>query len=242
MKVFTRKDVDKVYSEVVAEYLAKGQLNSMSMGSSNGDIAHVDVAVGNDVYRIRMVDENIQTGEGRWDRDHATLVKVLKYKNAARKDEHLWDKDGEEVETRGTYFSIDGGSSRARAYVEKEGLAEYWEIHKARVHRRCEDVNRDRREVEVTKELAKIALRAAAKTDERGFKSFKSPGDVKKIEKYHYEMTDYIWVPSKNPDEWRQQRVDGTRVRSGYNITFQIAGKNQKILNVGTDVFVPNKK
>ena len=51
----TRKDIDRIYTEKVAELLAQGyQIHTGSMGGSQGEIAHTDFIKGSEILRLLL--------------------------------------------------------------------------------------------------------------------------------------------------------------------------------------------
>lgn len=53
--IYKKQDIDRIFTEKVSELIAQGfQINPATMGSSQGEIAHVDLCKGNEILRVRL--------------------------------------------------------------------------------------------------------------------------------------------------------------------------------------------
>lgn len=93
MNIITRMDIDKKFSETVTELIAKGwYINTGTMGSSQGEIAKVDLTDGTYIYRV-LLEADYKYGE-RVEHDiyvDTLTIRVIKYPENVKSDSTLWN-------------------------------------------------------------------------------------------------------------------------------------------------------
>ena len=157
MNITLLKDLEKAFTEMVSEYIAKGMMIHLnSMSGTQGEKAKVDLTDGKDVYRIRLERESCFDDEF-WG-DKMVLI-VEKHSGADKKDldnwDTIWNNKGEEV-YRKEWFSV--SNRRNKAFVETlEEARECTRKQRDRYHSRL--VDKDVKEIKVIGEDRLTALR-----------------------------------------------------------------------------------
>lgn len=128
--VIFSKDIQKFFTEVVNEYLAKGMMfNIGTMRGSQGEIAKVDLTDGTDVYRIRLHCESSYEDDYWGELMIVTIEKFAGCASDSMDDSTLWNDRGEKIFEK-VWYGLD---RNRKVFVET--------IEEAKA---CESKNRDR--------------------------------------------------------------------------------------------------
>lgn len=98
--VYTFKEVQKCFTDKVAEYIAKGYtIHTSSMtGSYMG--AKVDFIVGHDIHRVVMYEDRVKHPTNKYETLDVYKIEVLVYRNVANLHvDTLWYDRGEVIDT-----------------------------------------------------------------------------------------------------------------------------------------------
>ncbi|MCQ2050456.1 MAG: hypothetical protein MJZ22_05605 [Candidatus Saccharibacteria bacterium] len=95
-------DINKKFTEIVSEYLAKGMVFSDSMkGCQTNEVIKVDLTDGKDIFRVRIADE-IWSDEDDYGHE-VTKIYVERFDADCKRT--LWNGDGEQI-AEYVYFQL----------------------------------------------------------------------------------------------------------------------------------------
>jgi len=91
--IIKRTDMDKMFSQTVARYMADGMwINTESMSGSQGEVGKIDLTDGVNVYRVLF------TNSLDWTTDFGAYKSMIQVRKYEVTEHTLWNQDGEVVE------------------------------------------------------------------------------------------------------------------------------------------------
>ena len=135
-KVYTRNDIDRLFSEKVAELMAEGRIINLDTmrGIYSRELGHVDFKDGEHTIRVWMVEEDFESEDYRR-LVRGVTVMVKRYDSISRE---MWLEEGETTYSR-TFYVVNScgwysSGDKGNRYVDT--IEEAWEALKIRKERR----------------------------------------------------------------------------------------------------------
>ena len=182
MAIVTIKEINAKYTEVLSKYLAAGMsIEARTMSGSQGEMAHIDLTDGKNLYRIIM-----GTGSARDDSDklcwsYETIeIEVRKYEIPAHINSMttIWNSKGELIEHY-VWFEIEPYRKENRVCVES--IEEIKAIRDKKLEHYKNDRETKEVEIQLTPERQKKIADICRKRP--GYKSIRTQGITKLIKK-----------------------------------------------------------
>lgn len=129
-------DINKRYTEIVTEYMAKGYtINTASMSGSQGEVAKIDLTDGNDIIRIRIA----TFSDWEADLDGFEIIVGKSTDNVKPNSNEtfctIWDSRLEVIHTE-RFYQI-SGSRRHDYYGTKEEAERASKVRRERYIQKC---------------------------------------------------------------------------------------------------------